>query len=467
MGRPGVRRVLNWTLAAALIGLGCGQRAAKEDLGIYEKNPFYFTYRGKPVLLLGGSDEDNLFNHPDLLVANLDALQRVGGDYIRCTMSSRDSGNVWPFAKLPDGRYDLDRFNPEYWARFERCLSEAERRGIIVQMEVWATFDFYRDNWLRNPFNPSNNVNYDTTDTQLEPEWPFHPAFKRQPFFYSVPGVNGDSLLLRYQRRFVDRLLSISLRYGNVLYCLDNETRAPAEWAWYWARYIREKAREKGRRVYITEMWDPHDIRHEEHARTYARPDLFDFFDISQNNWQEGDVHYQRILWARSAVTEHGGARPLTNVKVYHRLHGGRPNDPAVGLDRWWQNIFAGCASTRFHRPPSGIGLNEMAQKAIRAARVFTSSFDIFACAPALEVLREREVGEAYCLAEPGHTYALYFPTGGEVKLRVEPSGAEWQVRWFDTEAARFLEAATVKADTLLSLTSPDTLRTWLVLVSR
>ena len=29
---------------------------------IYEANPHYWEYKGKPVLLLGASDEDNLFN---------------------------------------------------------------------------------------------------------------------------------------------------------------------------------------------------------------------------------------------------------------------------------------------------------------------------------------------------------------------------------------------------------------------
>ena len=57
----------------------------------YIENPFYWQYQGKPVLLLGGSREDNLFQIPDL-EAHLDLLASVGGNYIRCTMSSRDEG---------------------------------------------------------------------------------------------------------------------------------------------------------------------------------------------------------------------------------------------------------------------------------------------------------------------------------------------------------------------------------------
>ncbi|TVS20647.1 MAG: hypothetical protein EA424_02935 [Planctomycetaceae bacterium] len=54
----------------------------------------YWQYKGRPVLLLGGSDQGNLFNHPNIgsngLEAHLDLLVSVGGNYLRNTMSSRD-----------------------------------------------------------------------------------------------------------------------------------------------------------------------------------------------------------------------------------------------------------------------------------------------------------------------------------------------------------------------------------------
>ena len=66
----------------------------------YPGNPFYWQYKGKPDLLLGGSVEDNLFQITNL-EAHLDLLKSVGGNYVRCTMSSRDEGDVWPFEKDP------------------------------------------------------------------------------------------------------------------------------------------------------------------------------------------------------------------------------------------------------------------------------------------------------------------------------------------------------------------------------
>jgi hypothetical protein len=448
----------------AICAMSFGLALADEGrIKIYDENPRYWSYKGNPVLLLGGSDEDNLFNHPEMMMRNLETLDRIGGNYIRGTLSCRDEGNVWPFEKAGD-KYDLERFNPEFWDRLERCLKEAYRRDIIVQIEIWATFDYYGDRWLRNPFNPAMNVNYTTDDTHLVERWDYHPAHKPQPFFHSPPGLNDDRVLLRYQEAFVRKVLDISLPYPNVLYCLDNETRAPAEWALYWGRFINEEARKQGVEVNLTEMWDPWDLRDAQHSTTYEHPELFSFTDVSQNNWQQGEVHYQRLIWYRDNLKEHGGPRPMNNVKIYGCERPRLPAIPELNVDRFWKCIFAGCASARFHRPPSGMGLNEVAQRAIKAARIFTSSFDIFQAEPRLDLLLDREEDEAYCLAIPGEVYALYLPKGGEVCLKVRPKDMKWLIRWFDPSTSTFMEGKTAQGETI-HLKSPDGEQTWLVLI--
>jgi len=66
--------------------------AASDDaagLRPYTKNPRYWQYNGRPVLLLGGSKDDNLFQIPDLQ-AHLDEIRAAGGNYLRNTMSDRN-----------------------------------------------------------------------------------------------------------------------------------------------------------------------------------------------------------------------------------------------------------------------------------------------------------------------------------------------------------------------------------------
>jgi len=447
-------------------GMAASSAFGKERIGPYKANPFYWQYDGKAVLLLGGSDEDNLFNNPALMMKNLETLKRCGGNYIRCTLSCRDEGDVWPFEKVGE-RYDLRRFNRAFWARLKRCCEECLKRDIILQIEFWATFDFYRELWLRNPWNPAMNRNYTTENTRLKKVWNHHPASKAQPFFYSPPKRNNDRVVLSFQEAFVRKVLDVTLPYPNVLYCLDNETKTPPQWAWYWGAFIREEARKRKVSIQLTEMWDAWDIRSAQHRATHEHPELFSFTDVSQNNWQNGQTHYDHLMWFRKNLAKQkAGPRPMNNVKVYSRQGGGRPNSVPITLDRWWQNIFAGCASTRFHRPTGGIGLNKEAQKHIRAARQFfsTGPFDIFRSKPRPELLRERGENEAYCLAVPGGAYALYFPTGGEVVLEVGKK-RRVTIRWFDVATAKFVGDPQVSRGPRARIKTPNTKQMWLALV--
>src|SRR5690606_29012265 len=145
---------------------------------------------------------------------------------------------------------------------------------------------------------------------------------------------------------FVEKMLSISLKYPNVLYCMDNETHVDPEWGAYWSAFIKQKAAEVGVSVYTTEMWDNHNILSSMHERTINHPEIYDFVDISQNNHQVGQTHYDRIISLRQKVADH--PRPINNTKVY----GGTGTYGTIhdGQERFWRNAFAGVASVRFHR---------------------------------------------------------------------------------------------------------------------
>lgn len=428
------------------------------------RHSWYWSYEGETVLLLGGSDEDNLFNDLALMSENLDALAACGGNYIRCTLSWRDENNVPPFQKT-DGTYDLSQFNPEFFERLETCCRECRQRDIILQIEFWATFDYYRDNWAVSPWNPVNNSTYTLEETSLKADWPHHPSSKVQPFFKSVPAVNDDTAVLHHQRRFVQKVLDATLPYPNVLYCLDNETNAPPQWAVYWGKFIAAEQQRRGASINLTEMWDNWNITSADHANTYEHPELFSYCDISQNNWMTGQTHYDRLLQFRDHLREvPAGLRPMNNVKIYGRRPAEGNTLAEENIERFWRAIFAGCASARFHRPDSGLGLSEKAQQNIRAARNFTDSFDIFTCAPRPDLLSDCAPNEAYLLADPPATFALYFPSGGSVTLAAGERQRDYRLRWFDPAQASFGEQTTLGGQQL-HLSTPDTEHSWLALV--
>lgn len=412
--------------------------SADADAGIqpWSENPWYWTYGGEPVLLLGGSDDDNLFQWPeDKLIPQLDRLADAGGNVIRNTMSDRkDKGfEVYPFKQGADGKYDLNEWNDEYWTRFERMLRETSKRKIFVQIEVWDRFDYTdsgSDRWQIHPYNPKNNINYTYDESGFAERYPDHPGANKQPFFYTTPNQRNNEVLLKYQQRFVGKMLDHSLRYDHVLYCIDNETGAEEEWGQYWAGFIKERARSEGKTVCVTEMWDDWDLTAARHKRTFDHPDVYDFVDVSQNNHNKGQKHWDNFLFVREYLSKK--PRPMNTTKTYGADGNKFGHTDQDGIERFFRHLLAGAASMRFHRPDSGLGLNDKAVAAIRAARKLESKIPLWTVRPANELLSERDENEAYAAANPGKAYALYFPAGGSVQVDLSAATAGLSLHWID-----------------------------------
>ena len=428
----------------------------------WQENPHFWQYRGEPVWLLGGSVKDNLFQIPDL-EAQLDLLVSAGGNYIRNTMSDRpDKGfEIKAFAQDEAGRYDLTRWNQAYWDRFERMLQLTATRQIIVQIELWDRFDHCRENWELDPFNPKNNSNYTHEASALAAEYPSHPGANEQPFFYTVPELQDNQVVLQLQRAFIDKVLSIALSWDHVLYCMDNETSGDPAWGRYWAQFVRERAAAAGVEVYMTEMWDSWDVRHETHRPTFDHPELYAFVDIAQNSHNPGQVNWERAQWVRAYLAVN--PRPMNSTKIYGADTSkwtDRGVDTQHGLQTFWRNLIGGFASSRFHRPPSGLGLGDLAQANLRSARMLASSFDVFHAEPDADhhLLRDRNENEAYATCVPGRQYAVYFPKGGTVGLDLSNAvGARFTADILDIAASRWLgsTAEVSPEDGVVPLTTP------------
>jgi len=454
----------------------------------YLKNPCYWQYRGKPLLLIGGSDRDNIFHwacEGTKLTDHLDLLRSCGGNYIRCTLSSREytaEGYRWdllsyPFTKV-DGKYDLRQWNEVYWNKLRTFLSETKTRGIIVQLELWDRWNESGDSrsarfgWYDSPWNPNNNSTYDWAESPLlKPgKTDFYNAFH-------YAAVTNDPVLLPLQQRFVQKVVDEVIDNGNdhVLFQVDNESGIGDETLEpdpYWARFVRRYAKSKGLHdVFICSSRRYHSPTPYE-ATTFQdwdNPEVrvpllntaFNFIDISQNNGVSGQRHYDNILWYRSRVLANG-ARPVNNVKCYHFNW---PIGSSFGKDRtsptddeacakFWRAVFAGSASIRFHRHTStrpgslreGFGLAPEGQKHLRSMREFLDAVNIFRMNPRNDLLAQRMSNEAYCLAEPGQQYAIFFTGDGDSRVEIElvTSECSFELQWLDVATGGWGNRTTV-----------------------
>lgn len=471
----------------------------KENSGIrpYEKNPFYWQYKGEPVVLIGGSDTDNLFQwagEKDKLSQHLDLLKSAGGNYVRNTMSSRnrahpynDDGMAYPFKKREDGKYHLDEWDEEYWNRLETFLEETSRRGIIVQLEIWDMWAFVGPHaWAKQPWNPRNNVNYTYEETSLNGEvgW-------SNNFFLAVPALNNDPMLMFYQTEYIRKILQICLQYDHILYQIDNESPFPFEVSDYWANFIHMEADKK--RVYVCDSRRFHepiplfksfrDRSNPEISHPLSLPNLYNYADISQNGGNEGQTHYDNLVWYREQLLD--SPRPINHTKIYsftwptgvswkHRT-GGSVQEAA---DRFWRTIFGGGASARHHRydpeesvapgeKVEGIGLTPFGQTQLRSMRMLLDAIWVFSMEPHNDLLSSREENEAYALAESGRQYVVYF-TGfrdGSVQIDLSAVSGNLVQRWLDICQSSWQAETMIQGGTKHALSPPGSGQ-WAVLIS-
>ena len=405
-------------------------------------HPWYWSHGDKTVLLLGASDDDNLFQWSAWdLTSQLDRLERAGGNIVRNTMSARkDFGfEVYPFHLVEDGTYDLNQWNKEYWNRFERLLVETAKREIVVQIEIWDWSDYTdlkavggEGHWNRHPYNPQNNINYNAEASGLATAYPGYPAANEHPFFYTTPKQDNNHTVLQYQQRFVEKLLEYTLKYGHILYCIDNETSGDLKWSTYWSGFIRAKASQQNKTVYITKLWDDWNLELEQNPKAFDQLNHYDFVDASQNTHNSGPKNWDKFLFVKNHLSNN--PRPINTIKIYGADGNTFGDSDQDAIERFWRHLLGGSAAIRFHRPDSGLGLNDKAMACIKTARKIETMVPFWSLQTYSNLLSDLTENMAYVAADIGRSYVVYFPNGGEATLDVSDAEYPLELFWFEID---------------------------------
>jgi hypothetical protein len=205
--------------------------------------------------------------------------------------------------------------------------------------------------------------------------------------------------------------------------------------------------------VFVTEMWDNWNLKSEEHRRTFDHPELYDFVDVSQNNHQKRQVHWDNFQWVRRHLA--ANPRPINTVKTYGVDGNKFGHSDQDGLERVWRHVLGGAASVRFHRPDSGLGLSPKARAALRSIRLLEAHVKIWDLQPREEGLSDREPNEAYLAEAPGQALVVCFTDGGNVGLDLKDRPGPWLLQWLDTSQAQLSEARPAGGTSILELNPP------------
>jgi hypothetical protein len=152
-------------------------------LCLYPSNTHYFLFRGKPtVLVTSGEHYGSVINADFNYDRYLDELKRnhlnltriwvgpyreVPGDFkiLNNTLAPRAYRFIapWPRSGTPGGadggnRFDLDQWNPAYFARLHDFIHQSSLRGIVVEVNLFCPY-YQQSMWAVSPLNPANNVN--------------------------------------------------------------------------------------------------------------------------------------------------------------------------------------------------------------------------------------------------------------------------------------------------------------------
>jgi len=469
----------------------------------------YWKYNGKRVLLLGGwnhghnpfidhdtdNDKDNQgVSTPRQIKNAMDELAAAGGNYLRCVLDPGMAAGIqgFDFCAKSGAKYDLNTMTGPFWKRIEMFIAEAKKRDIIVQLEVWDRFDWIDGSWGGwpvSPWNPKNNINYTTASSGLAASYR---SYNGHPFLQGIPGhpkyENASEsrkqkydLVRSYQDKFIAKLLLITLRYNNVLYCMNNETHADPAWGQYWMKFIEGKASAQDKSVSTTDMFD--DVFRAESSRKLnyqlSNRGKYDYIDVSQANSRHADqAHWSKIKWIADAARNMDPPYLLHMTKIYGNdiaLDGKpwsrfKPGDTDNGIEEWWRNLLVGVAGVRFHRPTSGIGLYPEAKNCISATRKVESKVKFWNVEPRLDLLTSRQSDEAYLAADPGKAYILYFTKngGGSVGLKLDSyPEKKFKLSWVNIGTGNFESTTAISGGSTVTINRPNGSSHWVATIVR
>ena len=157
--------------------------ATQAPLALHPDNPRYFLFRGRPtVLVTSGEHYGAVLNLDFDYVRYLDALAADGLNHTRLfsgtyrevpasfgitdnTLAPEPGRYAAPWARGTepgdfDGgmRFDLSRWDESYFRRLKDFMAEAQKRGVVVEMNLFCPF-YDEVLWGANPMNARNNVN--------------------------------------------------------------------------------------------------------------------------------------------------------------------------------------------------------------------------------------------------------------------------------------------------------------------
>lgn len=172
---------------AFLSAFTCG---AESPIALHPDNPHYFLFRSRPTVLITSTEHYGAVLNPDfdfvtyldtLKAAGLNLTRTVNGNFLESTnatlwrggdqnpLAPRHGRYLAPWARSDQpgyygggNKFDLDRWDENYFRRLKAFVRAASDRGIVVEFNAfYVMYDEgpVKGSWVLNPLNARNNIN--------------------------------------------------------------------------------------------------------------------------------------------------------------------------------------------------------------------------------------------------------------------------------------------------------------------
>ena len=400
----------------------------KGSLRVHPKNPRYFTDDGERAIYLTGSHTwSNLqdmgpsdpppafdFNaYLDFLVQhnhNFIRLWRWEVPRYRYGQGALSFCEPHPWARTGPGnardgkpKFDLTKFNEDYFRRLRQRVEAAAKRGIFVSIMLFEghCLQFADEGREFHPFHPDNNINGIGWTTWED--------------YYTLKNPQILQLQETYVRKVIDTVNDLD----NVLYEICNEAgNYSTEWQYHMIRFVKsyEAKKRKQHPVGMTFQYGA--------QRSGRNEDLFnspaDWIspnpeggyrdDPPPNDGRKVVLNDTDHLWGE-------GGNPQWVWKTFTRGHHPLFMDRIVSLT---QKVV-----TWAGRKAEDIQMANEIRRAMGVTRKVAERVDLASMLPLPELASTR-----YCLAAPGRQYVVFVPNGGEVIVNLADAKGKFRVEW-------------------------------------
>ncbi|HUS90749.1 MAG TPA: hypothetical protein VM695_02825 [Phycisphaerae bacterium] len=423
---------------------------AAEPIRLHPDNPHYFLWRGKPtVLITSGEHYGAVLNRDFDYAKYLAALQKLGFNLTRTfsgaycepvgafgirdnTLAPARDKLLCPWARsdtpgYPNGgnKFDLAKWDEQYFRRLRDFVGQAARRGVVVEMVLFCPF--YKDEmWALSPMNAANNVNG----------------------VGKIQRTNAYTLssgkLLAVQEAMVRKVVAELKDFDNLYYEICNEPYfggVTIPWQHHVADTIvdAEKAFAPGRRHLIAQniangskkVTDPH-----------PAVSLFNFHYATPPKAVEVNFGLNKALGDDETGFKGSGDDPYRMEGWDFLLAGGAVYD---NLD--YSFTCGHEDGTAKNKAPGGGGASLHRQLGILAE--FVNGLDFVKMRPDNAVIAGGvpEKATARALVEPGRQYAVYVRGGSRADLKLVLPKGRYKAEWVNTKTGRVDKAETFAHD--------------------